>query len=58
LRSLVDITNSLVAVSPEAKLGREYAEELLAACDATGRLPPARRAEVGRLVEMLETRLA
>lgn len=58
LRSLVDITTSLAAVSPEAKLGREYAEELLAACDGNGRLPRARRDEVPGLVEMLEGRLA
>ena len=36
LRSLLDITASLTAVSPEARLGRECAEELLAACDGRG----------------------
>jgi hypothetical protein len=58
LRSLIDLTTSLVAVSPEAKLGREHAEDLLAACDGLGRLPPARRDEVRMLVGILEARLA
>jgi Zn-dependent M28 family amino/carboxypeptidase len=57
LRSLVEITTSLVAVSPEAKLGRAYAEELLAGCDGNGRSPLARREEVAGLVAMLEGRL-
>jgi len=58
LRSLIDLTTSLAAVSPEAEQGREYAEMLLAICDGEGRLPDARRGELAMLVGMLESRLA
>jgi Peptidase family M28 len=58
LRSLIEVTGALAQLSPEAAMGREYAEDLLAACDDRGRLPKARRGEVARLVEMLESRLA
>jgi hypothetical protein len=58
LRSLIDLTGSLASISPEAGQGRAYAEELLAACDAEGRLPKGRRDEVSMLVGMLESRLA
>jgi hypothetical protein len=58
LRSLIDLTGALAAVSPEAEQGRAYAEALLADCDREGRLPKARRGEVQMLVQMLESRLA
>jgi hypothetical protein len=58
LRSLIELTGALVDRSPEAAMGREYAEALLAACDERGRLPKARCAEVAQLVGMLESRLA
>jgi hypothetical protein len=58
LRSLVDLTTALAAVSPEADQARAYAEGLLAICDRDGRLPDGREGEVGALVGMLESRLA
>ena len=58
LRSLIDLTGSLAAVSADAEQGRAYAEALLASCDGEGRLPKGREGEVGMLVEMLEARLA
>jgi hypothetical protein len=58
LRSLVEITGALAALSPEAAQGQAYAEALLAACDAEGRLPKGRRDEVRMLVAMLESRLS
>jgi Peptidase family M28 len=58
LRSLIELMEPLSAVSPEAEQGKEYAEALLAICDREGRLPKGREAEVGMLVEALETRLA
>jgi Peptidase family M28 len=58
LRSLLDLTGSLVLVSPEAKMGRAMAESLLVACDRDGRLPAKRRDEVRMLVGLLESRLA
>jgi Peptidase family M28 len=58
LRSLIDLTGALAALSPEAEQARAYAETLLAACDREGRLPKGREGEVGMLVEALESRLA
>jgi len=58
LRSLIEITGALAAVSPEAEQGRAYAEALLADCNQNGRLPGGRRREVQALVQMLEERLA
>jgi Zn-dependent M28 family amino/carboxypeptidase len=58
LRSLIEITGALADVSPEAEQGRAYAEALLTACDAEGRLPRDMRDQVGMLVGMLESRLA
>ena len=58
LRSLIDMTTSLTAISPEAGQGRAYAESLLACCDEEGRLPASRRGELGMLVGMLESRLS
>jgi hypothetical protein len=58
LRSLIDLTGALARFSPEAEMGREYAETLLAACDGRGRLPASRRGEVAQLVSLLESRLA
>ena len=58
LRSLIDVTTALSAVSDEAEHGRAYAEGLLASCDAKGRLPKGREGEVAMLVEMLESRLS
>jgi Zn-dependent M28 family amino/carboxypeptidase len=58
LRSLVSMTRALEPVSDAARLGREMAEELLAACDERGRLPKLRRSEVGMLVRLLEEKLA
>jgi Zn-dependent M28 family amino/carboxypeptidase len=58
LRALVAITSALAPISAEAEHGRAYAESLLAACGADGRLPEGRRPEVPLLVSMLEERLA
>lgn len=58
LRSLIDLTGSLATVSEEAKLGKAYAEALLASCDREGRLPEGREQEVAMLVDALETRLS
>ena len=58
LRSLIEITASLAALSPEAEQGRAYAQALLASCDRAGRLPAGREHEVGMLVGLLESRLA
>ncbi len=58
LRSLIEITASLAALSPEAEQGRAYAQALLASCDRAGRLPEGREQEVGMLVGLLESRLA
>jgi hypothetical protein len=57
LRSLIDLTTSLSAISPEAGQGRAYAEMLLSSCDEHGRLPAGGQ-EVQALVGMLEDRLA
>lgn len=58
LRSLIEITGALEALSPEAAQGKMYAEALLAACSREGRLPDGRRGEAQMLVGMLESRLA
>jgi hypothetical protein len=58
LRSLMDLTGALAALSPHASAGRAMAERLLAACDGAGRLPPPRHAELQALVGMLEEGLA
>jgi hypothetical protein len=58
LRTLIDLTATLAAISPEAEQARAYAGALLALCDREGRLPPGREDEVGMLVGALESRLA
>ncbi len=58
LRSAVSLCESLAEISSEADMGRDMALRLLAACDASGQLPEARRAEVQMLVGLLESRLA
>jgi Zn-dependent M28 family amino/carboxypeptidase len=57
LRSLVAITHALESLSPEAKMGRQIAEGLLAKCNAAGQLEDAEQIEqVQTLVALLESR--
>jgi hypothetical protein len=58
LRSVIDLTASLAAISPQAVMGRALAESLLSLCDASGRLADSRLAEVQGLVGLLEAGLA
>lgn len=58
LRSIMAVTGALKATVPEAKMGYQAAEALLAACDRDGRLPAGRRDEAQVLLGMLEARLA
>lgn len=57
LRSMVALTESLAAISPQAGQGLSMASALLDACDASGALPEARRGEAQMLVAMLEAAL-
>lgn len=57
VRTVLELTEALSAVSEEARVGHELAEQLLAACDAAGTLPTARRIEAQLLIGMLESRL-
>ncbi len=54
LRTLLDLGQVLAPFRPEARQGLALAERLLAACDAAGRLPEARRPELLGLVGELE----
>ncbi|WP_224366270.1 M28 family metallopeptidase [Hyalangium versicolor] len=58
LRSLMDLLANLESLSPMAALGRASAEQLLARCDASGRLADAERAQFLMLVGQLERGLA
>jgi hypothetical protein len=58
LQTAIDLCDVLQALSSEAEMGRRYARELLAACDAQGRLPSTRRRDAQTLVELLENALA
>ncbi len=58
LRSLVDLTTKLEAMSPMAGMARRAAEQLLARCDRTGRLADAERGRLQMLVSQIESGLA
>jgi hypothetical protein len=58
LRAFLAMTEPLRHASREAAQGHAMAEELLAACDATGRLPPALASRPATLIAMLEAALA
>lgn len=58
LRSLIELTRTLEAVSPLAALGRETAEQLLTHCDDKGRLASEQRAALQMLVSRIESGLA
>jgi Zn-dependent M28 family amino/carboxypeptidase len=58
LRTLVELTGALASVNEQAAFGLAMARELLASCDAGGRVPDARVGEVQRLVSLLESGLA
>ncbi len=58
LRSLVELTSTLVPYSEQAGLGLALARSLLEACDDHGRVPDPRASEVQQLVSLLESGLA
>jgi hypothetical protein len=58
LHQVMQVLRALETITPEASLALGFAQNLLDACDRDGRLPPARQAEVGRLIAMIEQRLA
>ena len=58
VRTLIAMTRALEPVVPQAMVGRQLAEALLARCDAHGRLATADRQQVAGLVQMLEGGLA
>jgi Zn-dependent M28 family amino/carboxypeptidase len=58
LDEIADLVGALRDVSPEAETALAYVSTLRAACDASGRLPEARRGEVAALVDRIESRLA
>lgn len=58
LRTLIDLGTSLAKVLPQAKEQVAFATRLLAACDAEGRLPQSRRADLQALAMILEQGLA
>lgn len=58
LRSFADLVGPLAALSPIAAQGEARAKELLALCDARGRLPPALADTPAELVLALEGALA
>jgi hypothetical protein len=58
LESVISLCAALSDLSPQAELGRSHARDLLAACDAQGRLPLPRRSEAQALVALLENALA
>jgi hypothetical protein len=58
LRSVVDLTASLAAVSPAAQQAGALAQQLLAACGPGGALPPAQRSDLAFLLEQIESGLA
>jgi Zn-dependent M28 family amino/carboxypeptidase len=58
LTSARALCQALAPVAPEAALGIQMAEGLLAICDRDGRLPEGRRGEAAQLVALLESRLA
>ena len=58
LRTLLTITETLAALSPEAAQASQAAKKLLLECDATGALREDRRMMVSMIVQGLEERLA
>lgn len=58
LHSLIDLTEKLEAMSPMANMARQSAEQLLARCDRSGRLPEAERNRLQMLVSRIESGLA
>jgi len=57
LDELREVLSSLVTLAPEARMALSYVQTLRDACDAEGRLPPARRPEMTALVAQIESRL-
>jgi Zn-dependent M28 family amino/carboxypeptidase len=57
LRSVDVITGALEAIDPRASIARSMAAELAKLCDASGRLPEARREEAPALIAMIESAL-
>jgi Zn-dependent M28 family amino/carboxypeptidase len=58
LRSLIELTDKLQAVSPLAAMARGTAEQLLTLCDKKGRLADSQRAALQMLVSRIESGLA
>jgi hypothetical protein len=58
LNEVAEVVGALCEVSSEAETALHYVKRLRDACDAAGRLPAARRAEVAGIVAMVESRLA
>ena len=58
LRSFAEIVAPLAPFSPQAKEGADRARELLAKCDANGRLPSSLSFEPTKLLMALEAALA
>jgi hypothetical protein len=58
LDEIAEVVRALVEVSSEAQIALRYVTTLRAACDASGRLPAGRRAELVNIVGMIELRLA
>jgi Zn-dependent M28 family amino/carboxypeptidase len=58
LDEIAQIVAALAEVSPEAQLALRHVANLRAACDRDGNLPRSRRAELGSLVMLLESRLS
>lgn len=58
LRSVIDLTAAMEALSPHAGVARSAAERLLATCDPAGRLPDTKRRDAQGLVAWLESGLS
>ncbi len=58
LDSFIDLTSSLVEVSPEAAMGHAMAKRLRGLCRRDGSLPEASQGEIAMLVAALEAGLA
>jgi Zn-dependent M28 family amino/carboxypeptidase len=58
LRSFIALATALDATSPYAAVGRQAAEQLLAACDAEGKLAQGQRREMQALIMQLEAAMA
>lgn len=58
LDEIAEVVRSLSARHADAEMALRYVTALRAACDASGRLPEARRAELTSIVGMIESRLA